>query len=339
MDAVIRRESSSTTSNLKPHDVLWFFDGNVVLATDSMLFKVHKGVLSFQSSVFKDLFEFPTIDGSCGEAGAYGGISPELYEGVHLVTLAGDKGTDVEHLLRAAYERQYYYRDDNDISIEVFTALLCLSTKYDFKHIRSDLIKQMAKSIPLDQSTYELACNSGGKIFNMDRNVSNHPFTLLQVVLETDVDVFLPILYYACCSFYMDVILAETRSLARGYLDTLLIGKEKLDNRMNELIARLPDILHDNIGNTGCLRIVKCLSTSRFSNLFNVMNLSDLNFIEGSRMVTRIVSGSAGLCDRCRTFIVNAINEERRRIWAAIPSFFGLPGWYVHRTRLEELLS
>ncbi len=43
----------------KVHDVLWYPDGDVVLATDSLLFKVHKFILSLQSSVFKDMFDPP----------------------------------------------------------------------------------------------------------------------------------------------------------------------------------------------------------------------------------------------------------------------------------------
>ncbi len=89
----------------KPHDVLWLRDGNVVLATDSFLFKVHMSVLSMQSSVFKDMFELPNVDDpETGQIGA--GIMPELYEGLPLANLVGDKGEDVAHLLRTAYERQ-----------------------------------------------------------------------------------------------------------------------------------------------------------------------------------------------------------------------------------------
>lgn len=91
---------------------LWFPDGNVVLATDSLLFCVHKGILALQSTVFKDMFDLPvdalddamevrtqeTVSGS-------GVVRQEMYEGRPLVYLAGDGGEDVAHLLRAIYER------------------------------------------------------------------------------------------------------------------------------------------------------------------------------------------------------------------------------------------
>ncbi len=91
----------------KPHDALWFPDGNVVLATNKYLFRVHKGVLSLQSSVFKDMFELPTVDDSNPSVSGHTSVMvPEQYEGLPLVTLVGDNGDDVLHLLRAAYERR-----------------------------------------------------------------------------------------------------------------------------------------------------------------------------------------------------------------------------------------
>lgn len=89
----------------KPHEFLWFPDGNIVLATDTHLFKVHKSVLSLHSSVFKDMFDLPGAYGStAGRSSA--GVVPDLYEKLPVVTLAGDDGEDVAHLLRTVYERR-----------------------------------------------------------------------------------------------------------------------------------------------------------------------------------------------------------------------------------------
>ncbi len=89
----------------KPHDDLWFPDGNVVLETDTYLFKVHRGILSLQSSVFRDMFELPTIDG-LQDGRNIAGIVPELYEGLPLVRLIGEKGEELADLLQAVYDRQ-----------------------------------------------------------------------------------------------------------------------------------------------------------------------------------------------------------------------------------------
>jgi hypothetical protein len=39
------------------HEQLWFDDGNIVLTTENVAFRVHRSLLSRHSQVFKDLFE------------------------------------------------------------------------------------------------------------------------------------------------------------------------------------------------------------------------------------------------------------------------------------------
>ena len=89
----------------KRHETLWFSRGDVVLSTDTILFRVHKDMLSLHSSAFKDMFDLPSKDDKNTES-VNSVIEPELYEGVPLVKLAGDEGKDVVHLLRAVYEWQ-----------------------------------------------------------------------------------------------------------------------------------------------------------------------------------------------------------------------------------------
>lgn len=51
-------------------DDIWFEDGNLILQTDTALFRVYSGLLAARSSVFKDMLAFPpppegnlTLDG------------------------------------------------------------------------------------------------------------------------------------------------------------------------------------------------------------------------------------------------------------------------------------
>ena len=94
----------TSNSDPKPFESLWFPDGNVVLATDAYLFKVHKSMLSSQSSVFRDMFDLPLVDGP--DESEVGGMVPETYDGLPLVKLADEKGEELMYLLRAVYERQ-----------------------------------------------------------------------------------------------------------------------------------------------------------------------------------------------------------------------------------------
>ena len=87
------------------HERLWFPGGDVILKTNTLLFKVHKDVLSLQSSVFKDMFDFPAVNGE-QSGGDISGDTRETFEGLPMVYLVGDRAEDVVHLLRTVYERQ-----------------------------------------------------------------------------------------------------------------------------------------------------------------------------------------------------------------------------------------
>lgn len=41
------------------HETLWFEDGNIVIITGNIGFRVYRGVLARKSAVFRDLFNLP----------------------------------------------------------------------------------------------------------------------------------------------------------------------------------------------------------------------------------------------------------------------------------------
>ena len=80
------------------HEALYFPDGNVVICSAGtgegpgrVAFRVHKSVLSFHSTMFKDMFSLPAVDGV-----------NETYDGVPLVNTT-DNANGWEDLLGALY--------------------------------------------------------------------------------------------------------------------------------------------------------------------------------------------------------------------------------------------
>ncbi len=109
-----RSNTSTTTANevengsvnVRPHETLWHEDGNIVVMTDKFFYRVHKSILANQSSVFRDMFQIPTI--IAGDAGGAAGrlsISEE-WNGIPTVKMAGDEDEDVYNLLMTLYNRK-----------------------------------------------------------------------------------------------------------------------------------------------------------------------------------------------------------------------------------------
>ena len=87
-------------SELKPHETLWHKDGNVILATDVFLYRVHKGVLANYSSVFKGLFE------QSDDVELIMDSVSESWNGVPVVKMVDDKDEDVYNFLKTLYDRK-----------------------------------------------------------------------------------------------------------------------------------------------------------------------------------------------------------------------------------------
>ncbi|KLO08391.1 hypothetical protein SCHPADRAFT_1000971 [Schizopora paradoxa] len=227
----------------KPFESLWFSDGNVVLATDTHLFKVHKGMLSSQSSVFRDMFDLPLVDGSEGTAGGDGGIMPETYDGLSLVKFSYEKGEEFAYLLRAVYERQFYHRDDDHTPLKVVTSLLVLSTKYDFKHIRKDVIFQISKHYPMKLNEYCAIDDEKSQLFGTNRKDCHFP--LLSAAFTAQVEPLLPILYYAASDFTAKDIFQEFTSgrISMECCETLLDGRESMHSAVNNSVVKMRRLL------------------------------------------------------------------------------------------------
>jgi len=309
----------------KPHDALWLPDGNVVLATDKYLFRVHKSVLSRHSSVFKDMFGLPTVDGPIA-----GGMAPELYEGLPLVRLAGDDGDDVVHLLRATYDRPYYKCDDDDTPLEVITALLLLSTKYDFKDIRSDVIKHILRHYPTTFHEYEAVGDDLSKhMFGKTRPRCHTP--LLKAALVANVEILQPPLYYAVCStFILDYFFGDFDGpLDPRCLKLLVCGKESMSKAMHSIISvYLQESercihLHHGDGNVGSFKL---------TGLRIFLDSSKLSLISWKRLEEQ---WPHRVCAECKGNLETKIEEMRAQIWDILPSFFRLPDWNTLRANCE----
>ncbi|KLO07742.1 hypothetical protein SCHPADRAFT_859814 [Schizopora paradoxa] len=326
----------------QPCEHLWFPDGNVVLATDSLLFKVHKGVLALQSSVFKDMFELPGAHG-LGPSQGQGTdvIVSELYEGLPLVTLVGDDGDEVVHLLRTAYEREYYQPYEDDASLDTVVSLLKLSTKYDFKQIRKDVVFHISRYYPMDlKECDEIEENS--TIFGLPRARCHD--VLLDAAFVAEVDVLLPILYYACADYQIGSILnaMDEESINRKCLRTLLEGREKLEGMIVQLVATIPEIAlaGSALTSTVCTSSdgINCLRVQRFTGLKTLTGTASLQRIIGINVCRYLPPAT---CISCRAAVESLVEKKREEIWDAVPSYFGFPdgGWDALKTKLDEFFA
>lgn len=87
-------ETPEPSDLIKRAEYLWFEDGNIVLQAKNTVFKVYRGILTRESTVFADMFSLPQPDAS---------KSAELYEGCQLVKMHDD-ASDLDLFLNAIFD-------------------------------------------------------------------------------------------------------------------------------------------------------------------------------------------------------------------------------------------
>lgn len=74
---------------------VWFEDGNAIVVADDTAFKVHRGVLSLHSEVFRDMFSIPPPE------------DDEALDGCPVVRVS-DAASDIRQLLSVMYRGRTY---------------------------------------------------------------------------------------------------------------------------------------------------------------------------------------------------------------------------------------
>ncbi|KLO07741.1 hypothetical protein SCHPADRAFT_881283 [Schizopora paradoxa] len=319
----------------KPHETLWFFDGNIVLVTDTYLFKVHKGLLALHSCVFRDMFDVPGADEANAEEGS-AGKHQEMYEGIPSVKLVGDEGEDVAHLLRTIYEHRYYDPSNDETPVDTITALLTLSTKYDFKNIRKDVITHLSRHYPMTLKEYDLVSKDlSAQVFGED--IATRSIPLLKAAFSANVEFLLPALFFASSDINTKAIFRL--DLTPECLRTLMCGRILLDNKLAKFISNLPEdlIKLQKIAKEEdwCRRTKLCLETSHYRQLSELIDVV-FSHTSGEELMNHHLTN---ICMFCRPFVVKSIDEKRAKIWDEVPGCFGLSKWDVLRAQLKDAIQ
>lgn len=210
---------------------------------------------------------------------------------------------------------------------------MVLSTKYDFKDLRKDVIIQIADQYPMSLQDIDQVTEDDVPIFQRGRQSCDLP--LLGAAFTASVDALLPILFFSGTHQDASAIIKQADVMNRECLHTLIDGKERLDNKVHQLISDLPEYLRRRIGISDCLDVKTCVRKARYSGLSELIN-SFFFQTRGSDVVTGYLTH---VCEHCASSVAKSIDKRREEIWEEIPSYFGYPGWDVMQAKLDEIVN
>ncbi|TDL16713.1 hypothetical protein BD410DRAFT_698083, partial [Rickenella mellea] len=159
---------------------LWFNDGNIILTTDTSVFRVHRGILGMHSSVFDDTFTLPQL---CSDE-----VNP-MFDGFPVVEIC-DADSDFTHLLHFFYDRRYYQRG-TETTFDIISGLLRMSTKYQLDGLRAEIISHLALAYPSTLEKYLEAVDPNTHLPLFPPFQGQH-FAIVALARETGASALLP---------------------------------------------------------------------------------------------------------------------------------------------------
>ncbi|KAJ7178919.1 hypothetical protein C8R46DRAFT_887153 [Mycena filopes] len=126
------------------HSSLYLADGNLVMAAPiseagggTMLFRVHKSMLSLQSPVFASMFTLPHPE-----------MNPDIYDGAPFVRMPDD-AKDIESLLKVLYDpSELPYKRLDPLTPITVRRPLTMAIKYEMEPLRDRIIAQLQADWP-----------------------------------------------------------------------------------------------------------------------------------------------------------------------------------------------
>ncbi|KAM5539312.1 hypothetical protein V8D89_007003 [Ganoderma adspersum] len=326
--------SSSTTSStnlkLRRHTEFWFRDGNIVLVARRTGFRIYRGLLSSQSTVFSDMFASSTCK------------ADETFDGCPVVHLS-DSPHDLAHLLHVLIPktRIHYQATDADPArtFEEVSALVRLAHKYHIQPVQDQALAALQLfNFTSDFTTFCTGSSSKTKLVNR----SAESIGAVNLARLTDTPSMLPLAMYNCA--YLDTAVLDGWKRRDGTIEELspadlrrcINGRVSLGREQFSLLLRLfktttsAECDYPDHGEEALRTIHDTVVSDWDSTGYRA--LSDWT------AALRSFVSKYDLCESCEEMLLDRNRQERRKVWNKLPEIFDVEvkGWGDPESESED---
>ncbi|RDX48935.1 hypothetical protein OH76DRAFT_1351645 [Lentinus brumalis] len=324
-----KRTRNEEPQALEPlvHDAeFWLDDGNVVLVARDTVFRVYRGLLAAQSTVFADMF---TSSSSAAD---------EVYEGCPIVRVS-DSPEELRHFLRVLFpkSRRLFYNDDKEakVTFDQVCAVIRLAHKYHVEDIERQALSALKAYYTDDFDQFENMDDDDDDTLPIafaDVSVP-HAVAAINIARLTDTPSILPLAFYHCCVLGGKVLDGYAREdgtidhLEREDVKKCMDGRNALGREALRIILR---IFRDETCDQ-CPTPTKCILAlpGMLVDAVNLESSADCNVLNSWTGFMNDIAQLWGLCEVCRHALAARDVKERRVTWRRLPEIFQLEveGW------------
>ncbi|KAJ7254748.1 hypothetical protein C8J57DRAFT_1346569 [Mycena rebaudengoi] len=279
---------------------LWFEDATLVIHAGDCLFKVFRSILVAKSPVFQDMLSLPQPADS------------QLIEGCPVVHLP-DSASDATYFLKALFHYEFFESYPAEVAFPIIAGVLRLTKKYQVDPLRNRALHHLSERYPMSQDQWD-----------RDESWNFNPFGAVELAREISADWILPMAFYRCCG---ELSLAEFVTLDVLSSD-IQIYAQAIDT-LHSWNSRVLNFLLDPVTIPDCVSPHQCLERrmklrGRWGGVFDdylplgVWSPEDWDEL--------------AVCMACLPKLKQTHAASIERLWAALPSIFGLPDWNTLET-------
>ncbi|TFK22912.1 hypothetical protein FA15DRAFT_643399 [Coprinopsis marcescibilis] len=319
----------ASTSTEKPHSTCirspscWFEDGNIVIRAENTLFRVHKSILSIQSTVLCDTFSVPQPMVHDPESES---------EGCLVLEFNDDSSADWTHVLELIYYGLQLSQAHESPSFSAISAMIRLGHKYDFQALLSEGIKRFGNAFPCHLDRYTAApCKDNDDVTIFGESTSL--FDAINLAHKMHLERSLPALYATaiCHPDFPLILFTGTTSndgnisrISPDLVQTLILARDRFyvalkDSSLSWLFSgAIPSPSPACLNNRACKNARLKLVEEVFTPLPKCAYL--LQRFDRAKL-------AKGFCTTCTGVAERLFDTARRHAWSQVPQMFGLPPW------------
>jgi len=289
------------TKRLEKVKALWFDDADVVFQAGQKLFRVHRGILSARSSVFRDMFSIPQAPA----------VSESTFDGCTLIHLPDGEG-DVQNFFLALFDSSYFEPPPSIPVFRVIAGILRLSHKYDVEFLKRRAMSHLNEIFPPNMESSFLQSNLG-------RETSTVLFQLIEPAYTANMRWIIPVVFLWTVQVRLGAILESEcwSELPTPIQHVYLTFREKYHRNREKVAMWIISMPPEE-----CEYRPRCLKAARSY----MINYRKFILDSETKLLTRKKLQSL-FCPQCTSYIVAQSTLALEKRWNDLPITLGLPNW------------
>ncbi|KAJ7197728.1 hypothetical protein GGX14DRAFT_573877 [Mycena pura] len=309
--------ATSATSNFRKNDDLWFSPEVIILRAQNHVFRIFVSILRAKSSVFADMFSFPSPPTS----------EVETIDGIQVVDLHDDP-EELGAFLKAIFDADFFLPPPTKTTTKLqdIIGILRMAHKYDVAFLRRRALEHLDLLYPIHLPGFEAFEGWDSVDHLLYSSEKDRHLIVIKAAVEVGATWLLPAAYYYLCastdireimtdgSSWNDIGDPQKMACITGYTALLQYSPKMWQSLMTPSDE---DICRDT-AECDARRLELASALVSLGSIRHALGMLDPAWWASARQM---------FCLLCYSDTEHQYSLTKQEFWEELPSLFGLPAW------------